>query len=75
MREGLAAEGALGSATLVEPGNGDPMAGRAVVALRREPRKLIGGGANLVITMADGRITAMEEHRRLSKARRLAQQG
>lgn len=51
----------------VVPGAGN----RAVLELREEAPKS-GWGTNIVITMADRRIVAMEEHRRARKARRLA---
>jgi len=42
-----------------------------VLELRQELPKP-GSGTNIVITMAESRIVAMEEQRRASKARRLA---
>jgi len=51
----------------VVPGRAD----RAVLELREDaPRS--GWGTNIVITMVDGRIVAMDEHRRSGTARRLA---
>jgi len=58
--------GIIGSARLV-PGRRD----RAVLEMHEEhPRP--GNRINIVLTMADGRVVAMEQHRRASKARRLA---
>jgi predicted SnoaL-like aldol condensation-catalyzing enzyme len=49
------------------PGRGD----RAVLELREKAQKP-GWGTNIVITMADGKIVAMQEHRGSRKARRVA---
>ena len=49
------------------PGRGD----RAFLELREEAPKS-DWGTNIVLTMADGRIVAMDEQRRAGKARRLA---
>ena len=57
--------GVIGSARLV-PGRRD----RAVLEMHEEhPRP--GNRINIVITVADGKVVAMEQHRR-AKARRLA---
>lgn len=59
--------GIVGSARLV-PGDQD----RAVLEMHEQhPRP--GNRMNIVITMANGRVIAMEQHRRASKARRLAE--
>lgn len=47
---------------------------RAVLELREEHPKP-GGGTNIVLTVLNGRIVAMEEHRRARKARRIARVG
>lgn len=59
--------GIVGSARMV-PGRRD----RAMLELREEHPNP-GGGTNIVLTMADSRIVAMEEHRRSRKARRIAE--
>ena len=58
-----------GSARLV-PGRGD----RALLELREKAPKP-AWGTNIVITMSDDMIVAMEEHRRSRKARRVANVG
>lgn len=58
--------GIVGSARLVS-GRQD----RAVLEIHEEHPKP-GNRINIVLTMANGRVVAMEQHRRASKARRLA---
>jgi len=59
--------GIVGSARLLT-GRGD----RAVLELREQSPNP-GIGTNIVVTVANRQIVAMEEHRRTRKARRLAQ--